>query len=73
VPKTIALLPALQSLFAVIFFLTVFLLAIDSAMSLIEAVSVALRDKFANLKVEIITLIVSVILGLISLIYVFGN
>jgi SNF family Na+-dependent transporter len=38
VPETINLLPALQSLFAVIFFITVFFLAIDSAMSLVEAV-----------------------------------
>jgi NSS family neurotransmitter:Na+ symporter len=51
----------------------VFFLAIDSAMSLIEAVSVALRDKFKNLRVEVVTLVVSVVLGLGSLIYVFGN
>ena len=73
IPETISLLPTLQSLFAVIFFLTVFFLAIDSAMSLIEAVSVALRDKFKNLRVEVVTLVVSVVLGLGSLIYVFGN
>ncbi len=72
-PKTIALLPAFQALFAVIFFITVFALAIDSAMSSIEAVSRAIRDKFENVPVEIITLIVSVILGLGSLLYVFGN
>lgn len=72
-PKTISLMPLLQSLFAVIFFLTVFLLAIDSAMSLIEAVSVAIRDKFENISVELITLIISVILLFWSLIYVFGN
>ncbi len=72
-PKTIALMPILQSFFAVIFFLTVFLLAIDSAMSLIEAVSVAVRDKIKSLSVEIITLIVSIILGVGSLLYVFWN
>ncbi len=73
IPKTISLLPALQSLFAVIFFVTVFLLAIDSAMSLIEAVWVAIRDKFKNVKIEIITLILVVVLWLSSLIYTFGN
>jgi len=73
IPETIHLLPALQSLFAVIFFITVFFLAIDSAMSLVEAVGVALRDKFKNLKTEILTLIVVVVLGISSLLYTFGN
>ena len=73
IPETINLLPALQTLFAVIFFITVFFLAIDSAMSLVEAVWVALRDKFKKLKVEILTLIIVVLLGLSSLVYVFGN
>jgi NSS family neurotransmitter:Na+ symporter len=53
--------------------LTVFALAIDSAMSLIEAVSVAIRDKFEKVPVEIITLVVSIILGIGSMLYVFGN
>jgi NSS family neurotransmitter:Na+ symporter len=73
IPETIHLLPALQSLFAVIFFITVFFLAIDSAMSLVEAVGVALRDKFKNLRTEILTLIVVVVLGISSLLYTFGN
>jgi SNF family Na+-dependent transporter len=55
-------LPALQSLFAVIFFVTVFFLAIDSAMSLVEAVGVAIRDKIKKLKVEYLTLIIVIIL-----------
>jgi len=72
-PETITLLPSLQSLFAVIFFATIFLLAIDSAISLIEAVSVAIRNKFKKLRIEILTLIIVVILWLISLIYTFSN
>jgi len=73
IPETINLLPAMQSLFAIIFFITVFFLAIDSAMSLVEAVWVALRDKFKKLKTEILTLIVVIILWLSSLIYTFWN
>ena len=73
IPETINLLPAFQSLFAVIFFITVFFLAIDSAMSLVEAVWVALRDKFKKLKVEYLTLVVVVLLALSSLIYTFSN
>lgn len=73
IPETIHLLPALQSLFAVIFFITVFLLAIDSAMSLVEAVWVAIRDRFKNLRVEILTLIIVIFLALTSLAYVFSN
>lgn len=73
IPETINMLPALQSLFAVVFFITVFFLAIDSAMSLVEAVWVALRNKFKNLKIELLTLIIVVLLGLSSIVYVFSN
>ncbi len=72
-PEAIVQLPALNTLFAVIFFVTIFMLAIDSAMSLIEAVGVALREKFKNVPIEILTLIIVVILWLGSMIYVFGN
>jgi len=72
-PETIALMSTLQTLFAIIFFATVFFLAIDSAMSLIEAVSVAIRDKFPKVKVEIITLVVTILLAIVSIIYTFGN
>jgi NSS family neurotransmitter:Na+ symporter len=72
-PETIALMSTLQTLFAIIFFATVFFLAIDSAMSLIEAVSVAIRDKFPQVRVEIITLVVTILLAIVSIIYTFGN
>jgi len=44
--KAIAMLPALQQLFGILFFLMLFSLGIDSAFSLTEAASVALADKF---------------------------
>jgi NSS family neurotransmitter:Na+ symporter len=44
--KAIAMLPALQQLFGVLFFLMLFSLGIDSAFSLTEAASVAFADKF---------------------------
>jgi NSS family neurotransmitter:Na+ symporter len=51
----------------------VFFLAIDSAMSLVEAVWVAVRDKFKNLKTEYLTAIIVIVLWLSSLVYMFGN
>jgi len=44
--KAIAMLPALQQVFGVLFFLMLFSLGIDSAFSLTEAASVAFADKF---------------------------
>jgi NSS family neurotransmitter:Na+ symporter len=44
--KAITMLPALQQLFGVLFFLMLFSLGIDSAFSLTEAASVAFADKF---------------------------
>jgi len=72
-PEAINHLPAFKELFAILFFATIFMLAIDSAMSLIEAVGVALREKFPNVPVELVTLFVVIILFFGSLIYVFGN
>jgi len=45
-PKAIALLPAAQQLFGILFFLMLFSLGIDSAFSLTEAASTAFADKF---------------------------
>ncbi len=73
IPETISLLPWLQALFAVIFFITIFLLAIDSAMSLVEAVWVALRNNFKKIKIEKLSLIIVVLLWLSSVIYTFWN
>lgn len=71
-PQILSFLPTLQWLFSIIFFITVFALAIDSAMSLVEALSVSIRDKF-NVKVEKITLIIVILLWLLSLMYTFWN
>ncbi|QFR39134.1 sodium-dependent transporter [Candidatus Gracilibacteria bacterium 28_42_T64] len=72
-PEIINKLPAFNSLFAIIFFSTIFMLAIDSAMSLVEAVAMVLRNKFKKLRIEVITLGIVTIIGLSSILYTFGN
>ena len=73
-PQVINLLPGLNGLFAVLFFATVFLLAIDSAMALTETVVISLRDRlFKDVRVEWMTLVVLLVIGAFSLMYVRGN
>ncbi len=72
-PEIINKLPAFNSLFAIIFFSTIFMLAIDSAMSLVEAVAMVLRNKFKKLRIEVITLWIVTIIWLSSILYTFGN
>ncbi len=62
-----------SSIFSVVFFLTIFLLAIDSAMSLIEAVVKPVADKFKKQKTETLTFFFITLIWLFSTIYIFGN
>lgn len=59
IPQAINLLPALNALIAVLFFGAVLLLAIDSAFSLLEAVSTTIRDRFPKASVKKVSLVVS--------------
>jgi len=72
-PEILAKLPAFNSLFAIVFFLTIFTLAIDSAMSLVEAVTVSIKTQFHKLKIEHITLWVITLIFVTNFIYMFGN
>jgi neurotransmitter:Na+ symporter, NSS family len=65
--KAIAMLPTLQQLFGVLFFLMLFSLGIDSAFSLTEAASVAFADKFGfnRLRANIVICIIGFLGGLL--------
>lgn len=60
-------------LFAVIFFLTIFFLAIDSAMAILESIVSTIKEKFQHLNVEIVTLIVAMIIFAWSTLFMYGN
>jgi NSS family neurotransmitter:Na+ symporter len=59
-PEAINLLPAFSVGIGVLFFATLLFLAIDSAFSLLEAVSTAVRDQLPSVSVEKISLIISI-------------
>ena len=73
IPEILTHFWALSSIFSVIFFLTIFLLAVDSAMSLIEAVVKPVADKFKKQKTETLTFFFVTLIWLSSMIYIFGN
>lgn len=64
-PEVISLMPAFNTLIAVLFFGMLLMLAIDSAFSLIEALSVSIRNRYPNVNTKKITFVLSVI-GLFS-------
>lgn len=55
-PKAISLLPAFASLFGFLFFLTLVLAGITSAMSIVEAFTSAVVDKFGTSRFVVVTL-----------------
>ena len=73
IPETLALFGSASAFFSVMFFLTIFLLAIDSAMSLVEAIAIPIKDKFRNWKTENITAGIVMLVGLASIIYMQWN
>lgn len=60
-PQAINLLPAFNALFAVIFFGMLLTLAIDSAFSLLEALSTTFRDRFPEVSTKKITMVLSLV------------
>jgi len=61
-PKAISLMP-LASVFAVLFFLTLISLGIDSAFSLVEASGTVITDKFKKVKRSIVSLVICIVLS----------
>jgi len=68
-PEAINLLPALNEVIAVLFFGAILALAIDSAFSLLESVSVGIRDRFPNVSTKKIAFVISIFGILAGLIY----
>ncbi len=68
-PEAINLLPALNSVIAVLFFGAILTLAIDSAFSLLEAVSVTIRDRFPRMSTKKIAFVISLIGIFIGLLF----
>ncbi len=58
-PEAINLLPALNSVIAILFFGMILLLAIDSAFSLLEALAVSVRDRFKKTNPKKIAFIIT--------------
>jgi len=73
IPEILTHFWVLSATFSVLFFLTIFLLAVDSAMSLIEAVVKPIADKFESQKTETLTLFFVILIWLFSITYIFGN
>ncbi len=73
IPETLATFSSFSALFSVIFFITVFFLAIDSAMALLEAFTFPLIQKFKKFSTQQITAASIIVLGLVSMRYIYGN
>lgn len=58
-PEAITLLPALASLFAVIFFATIAMLGIDSAFSILEGISAGFKDALSGVSIKKVALVLS--------------
>jgi len=70
-PKALSLMP-LPTVFSIIFFLTLVSLAIDSAFSLVEAISTVISDRIENAKREIIAAIVCLLGFVAGIVYTTG-
>ena len=68
-PAAISLLPALNALFAVIFFGMLLLLAIDSAFSLLEALATTFRERYPHVPTEKIAFVLCVVTAFVGLIF----
>ncbi len=64
-PQAINLLPAFNSLFAILFFGMFLMLAIDSAFSLLEAVAVSFKDRYPQTSTRKVAFLLSLV-GIIS-------
>lgn len=71
-PMAITLMPAWNEIIAVVFFLMLLTLGIDSAFSIFEAFATAFKDRFPNVSVKKITLIIASPCALLSLLFTSG-
>ena len=63
--------PALNAIFGFVFYFMLCTLAIDSAFSMLESISESISDKF-RIRKKKVTLVITVIAGLISVIFITG-
>lgn len=68
-PEAINLLPALNAVIGVLFFGMLLMLAIDSAFSLLETLSVPIRDRLPNISTEKITAVLALVGVFFGLLY----
>ncbi|MGA1456661.1 MAG: sodium-dependent transporter [Arenicellales bacterium] len=71
-PMAITLMPAWNELIAVVFFVMLLTLGIDSAFSIFEAFATAFKDRFPNVSVKKITLIIATPCIVLSLLFTSG-
>ena len=68
-PEAINLLPAFNATIGVLFFTMLLLLAIDSAFSLLEALSVSIRDRMHGASIEKIAFVISIFGIIMGMLY----
>ncbi len=71
-PMAITLMPAWNEIIAVVFFVMLLTLGIDSAFSIFEAFATAFKDRFPNVSVKKITLIIASPCALLRLLFTSG-
>jgi NSS family neurotransmitter:Na+ symporter len=70
-PEALSMMPW-APFFSVLFFLTLLMLGIDSAFSIVEAISAALKDKFGEIKREKLSFWICLVGCVLGIIYVTG-
>lgn len=68
-PEALSLLPTFNIIFALLFFVMFMLLAIDSAFSLLEGFAIPFKDRFTNISLKKITLLVSLVIATAGLMF----
>jgi NSS family neurotransmitter:Na+ symporter len=71
-PMAITLMPAWNEIIALVFFVMLLTLGIDSAFSIFEAFATAFKDRFPNVSVKKITLIIASPCAVLSLLFTSG-
>lgn len=71
-PMAISLMPALNALIAVVFFVMLLTLGIDSAFSIFEAFATAFKDRFPNFSIKKITFLIALPCALLSILFATG-
>jgi neurotransmitter:Na+ symporter, NSS family len=71
-PQALAMIPVFTKLFAVLFFATIVMLAIDSAFSILEGIAVAWRDRFPEYSSKKLTLWLAGVVFILGIPFISG-